>query len=384
MAAPLFLLFFRPHGGSDVERLVDDARAATLRDTAARAQQAGFDRIIIATSTPQRFESLPGVEIDSDPTAGHQPTSDSAGPAAPGFAPRLRDLLTRHRPTAVCYAGAGMPLIDRHTWADLLHRLNHADAPLAITNNVYSSDLLATNAPNLLTHLPSATPDNGLALYLRDHAGLPIDLLPRSAATLLDIDTPTDLQILTLLDRATGQTSTLGPELRDYLHRVALNTTRLEAALDHFTQRETEVLVVGRVGAAVWQALERDTASRIRVISEERGMRASQRPRPRSILGFHLGATDPTTLVDALSELGDAVFMDTRPLYAHLGWNAGRADRFHADLHHGRDIHHPDLRTFANAVAAARIPFVLGGHSLVSGGLLAAIDTAWARWESHP
>jgi len=27
------------------------------------------------------------------------------------------------------------------------------------------------------------------------------------------------------------------------------------------------------------------------------------------------------------------------------------------------------------------VPIVLGGHSLVSGGLLAAIDLAWSRWE---
>lgn len=374
MTAPLFLLFFRPYGESDVERLVDDARVATLRDTAARAHQAGFERIVIATSTPDRFTDLAGVELDDDRDAAVEP----------GFAARLRDVLARHRPDAICYAGAGMPLIAVDTWADIRRRLDDAAVPLTITNNLYSSDLLATTALDALTQLPFTTPDNGLALYLRDHAALEIDVLPRSAATLLDIDTPTDLQILTLFDRALGQASALGPDLRRHLLTANLDTTRLAAALDHFTVRETEVLVVGRVAAATWQALERDTASRVRVISEERGMRAAQRQRPRSILGFHLGATDPATLIDALSELGDAVFMDTRPLYAHLGWNVPRADRFHADLLHADNVHHPDLRAFTQAAAAARLPFVLGGHSLVSGGLLAAIDIAWARWESHP
>ena len=399
MTDPLFLLFFRPYGplrphdAGDIERLVDDARVAALRDTAARARQAGFERIVIATSTPDRFSDLPGVELDVDGSRAIEP----------GFAARFRDVLTRHRPSALCYAGAGMPLITGETWAGIRRRLETDgaidDRPITVTNNLYSSDLLATTAIDALINLPNDTPDNGLALFLRDdaslrgdtgpetNAGFEIDVLPRSAATLLDIDTPTDLQILSLYDRALGETSTLGPDLRRHLETTALatatlDTTRLETAIDHFTVRETEVLVVGRVGAATWQALERDTASRVRVISEERGMRATQRAQPRSILGFHLGATDPVALIDALSELGDAVFMDTRPLYAHLGWNATRADRFHADLLHPDDVQHPDLCAFARAAANARLPIILGGHSLVSGGLLAAIDTAWARWES--
>lgn len=365
MVATSLLLFFRPRGDSEVERLVDAARVATLRDTVHRAARGGFDSVIIATTTPESFADLPGVEIDVD------------GAEMP-FAARFLDVLRRHEPPAICYAGAGLPLMTSSHWAAIHERLSSGEATL--TNNLYSSDLLATTEVSALSGLPPTTPDNGLALFLRDQAGLEPEVLPRSAATWLDIDTPTELVLLSL--GAGVERMEIGPELSALLLSTKLDTSKLEQALSRFTERETTVLVVGRVGSAVWQALERETASRVRVISEERGMRASQRRELRSILGYHAAAVGPEALVDALGELADAVFMDTRPLLGHLGWDASRADRFHSDRLDWQAIQHPDLQAFTRAVAASRAPIVLGGHALVSGGLLAAIDIAWARWES--
>jgi len=205
----------------------------------------------------------------------------------------------------------------------------------------------------------------------------------------LDIDTPADLRILALVDSdsATGtQGFDLGAELRQLLLETEVAAIRetdvVARAVGFLTERESEVLVIGRVGSAVWQALERETASRIRVISEERGMRARPDGQARSLVGFHLGAVGPEELVASLEELGEAVFFDTRPLFAHLGWEPSRADRFWSDVGAWEEIEHPELRAFTKAVASSRVPFVLGGHSLVSGGLLAAIDIAWSRWES--
>jgi hypothetical protein len=49
------------------------------------------------------------------------------------------------------------------------------------------------------------------------------------------------------------------------------------------------------------------------------------------------------------------------------------ADRFNSDLRRPNDIADSFLRNFTAAALAAPIPVVLGGHSLVSGGLLALI-----------
>ena len=158
---------------------------------------------------------------------------------------------------------------------------------------------------------------------------------------------------------------------------------RLARAFDVLTERGQQFMVIGRVGSAVWAALERDTAVRVRVISEERGMRArANAGQPaRSLVGLHGEAVGGAALVDGLVELADAVIFDTRPLLAHLGWGASRADRFAADLGDPEAIREPALRELVEAVLDARVPIVLGGHSLVAGGLLAGIDIAWTRWE---
>ena len=367
MPEPLFLLFYRSKGESAAERAVDAARAAALRDTVARARAAGFERILLATTDPRPFTTVPGLEIQVD--EGDAP-----------FAVRLRDLLAQLRPASLCYAGGGMPGFRPTHWRELRERL---EAGESWTNNLYSSDVLATPLVDELTTIPDALTDNGLALHLRDSAGAEIGVLPRSAATLFDIDTPADLRVLARC--ADLATIDLGPDLRASLQScpawVLDAPSDLDQALALFTTRETEVLVVGRVASTVWQALESETACRVRVISEERGLRARPGQQARSLLGFHLDAVGPRNLIDALGELGDAVFLDTRPLFGHLGWRPSRADRFRSDAGDWEAIEHDDLREFTRAAGESRVPIVLGGHSLVSGGLLAAIDLAWSRWE---
>ena len=371
MPTPIFLLLFRPHGDSDVERLVDDARVAVLRDTAIYAQMAGFEHVVIGTSAPDRFTDLSGIEIDCDNVDGDPM----------GFAARFNSMISNFRPSSLCYMGSGMPLINENVLSEIRIRLENSEHPFALTNNLYSSDLLATNALDSLIDLPAHTTDNSLALRLRDQDGLTVDVLSRSAETLLDIDTPTDLQILTLLNRTQRNGTRLGQEFGQWLTDAAIDTTRLEIAIDYFTRRNTEALVTGRISADVWRCLERNTASRVRVISEERGLRSLGRKDPLSILGFYQMATDSSALVEILCRMANVVFMDSRPLFVQLGWDASRSDRFYADLHDWRMVKNPELRSFVKLITSAPIPFVLGGHSLMSGGLLAAIDIAWERME---
>jgi hypothetical protein len=54
-----------------------------------------------------------------------------------------------------------------------------------------------------------------------------------------------------------------------------------------------------------------------------------------------------------------------------------REDRFQSDLLAAEAIEDEFLRRFTAAAARAPIPVLLGGHSLVSGGLMALNDAAW-------
>jgi hypothetical protein len=139
-----------------------------------------------------------------------------------------------------------------------------------------------------------------------------------------------------------------------------------------------ELVVAGRVGSATWQYLERETACRVRVISEERGLAAAgPGHRARSVLGYLLEDHGPAGLFGRLGELGDAVVLDTRILAAHLAVTWSREDRFQSDLLAPGNISDGLLRELTEAAVDCPVPVILGGHSLVSGGLMALTDAAW-------
>ncbi|KKL97059.1 hypothetical protein LCGC14_1838290, partial [marine sediment metagenome] len=126
-----------------------------------------------------------------------------------------------------------------------------------------------------------------------------------------------------------------GPRLRRYLAALDLDLGRYRRALPLLTDRRSQIAVAGRIGSHVWQYLERETACRVRLFAEERGMEAEGRAaegKARSLLGFFLEQAGLQRFFGALAELGDAAFIDTRVLLAHFRVDAARSDRFLSDL----------------------------------------------------
>lgn len=99
----------------------------------------------------------------------------------------------------------------------------------------------------------------------------------------------------------------------------------------------------------------------------------------RSLIGLHLEAVGPAAFMQHLAALGQAAFLDTRVLLAHRRSAASREDRFLSDLGRWEAIQDPFLRDLTKAAVEAPIPVVLGGHNLVSGGLMALVEAAWAE-----
>ena len=71
--------------------------------------------------------------------------------------------------------------------------------------------------------------------------------------------------------------------------------------------------------------------------------------------------------------------LDSRVLFEHFRWRLPASERFASDLGRLDLITHPGLREFTQAALAAPIPVLLGGHSLVTGGLWALIDAGIRR-----
>jgi len=371
MSVALIIMTGSPRG-TPAENMVAEAREAITLDLVARAVETGvFAPIIVSTDSPTLAARLAVwpvlVELDPPNQVFH-------------FGQHLQELIRRYELERVLYMGGGSaPLLPATTLAAIAQRLDQADQ-LVLTNNFYSSDFVAFTPASVLLGLPPISTDNDLSWQLGRHFGRPAEELPRRAATQLDVDTPVDLMTLSLHPAVGGHT-------RSFLKALDLPIQVFEAVLPLLTDRRAEILIAGRVSSTTWHYLERETACRVRCFAEERGMRASSRQwrgEVRSLLGFYLDQVGPARFFETLAQLAQAVFLDNRVLLAHRGLWPSAADRFNSDLRRPEEINDPFLRELTAAAIAAPVPVIMGGHSLVSGGMYALVEAAWARGRDVP
>lgn len=356
MATPTLIIFLGGFGTSEAERVVDNARlVTTISVTLSWALLGGLTSPVLVTSEDI---GTTGVVIDRDEEEFH-------------FGRRLAGVLRRYGVESAVYMGGGsMPLFGPDDFRDVIARMK--DNTL-VTNNNFSSDLVAFRVnETVLAAIEPLERDNSLARSLLD-TGLNVDTLPRTLTTQFDIDTPADVAILALTSPPYEPLNLQG--------RLDELVARYRSVLPLFLHQTKQIVVAGRVGSHAWGYLERETACRVRLFAEERGMEAdnrAERGEARSLLAYHLEAVGTQRFFETVGELGDAAFIDTRVLLAHKGIDASREDRFLSDLGRWTAISDPFLREFTQGAAQASIPVLLGGHSLMSGGLMALNEYAWS------
>ena len=351
------------HGGAgtgEAERLVARARLAAAGVSATAARAGGFAEVVLATD-------------DRAVTGGGPYVVDVDEPGA-AFALRERvlGLIERLGVEAVAVMGAGaLPLLTEEDFAAVREALA-GGGDVAITNNFYSADLTGWSPAGALARVGPFERDNVLPRRLRDEAGCEVTVLPRSVRTAFDLDTPADLAALALSEATPAPIrAALPPE-------PLLPLAPYRALMPLLCDPDAEILVAGRIGSATWAHLERETACRVRVVSEERGLAsAPERHAARSLMGRLLEELGIERFAEELASLADGVVLDTRVLLAHAGSRASREDRFQSDLLAPGTIADPWLRDLTAALAAAETPVLAGGHTLLSGGLMALADQAW-------
>jgi hypothetical protein len=320
-------------------------------------------RTIVATDDPvwgETLDDLP-VEVDLDP------------PGEPfHFGRRLAGLIEQHQAQYVlCSGGASAPLMDAERWTRVLARLAESDA-LVVTNNVHSCDWVGfTPAIDVVPFVAREASDNAIAWVLANESGLAVEDLPASAAARFDLDTPIDLLIV---QRHPG----CGAHLHSFLTGLGWESPQLGGVMDVMAREGTGLAVVGRVSAATWRALERATRCWVRVFAEERGMRASGRQasgKVRSLLADYLALVGTNGFFEEMAELVDGVLFDNRVILAARHLWPSAVDRFYSDLYCWDRVGEPFLRDLTRAAAEARVPVVMGGHSVVAGGLMALVET---------
>ena len=346
-------------GAGPLARWVADGRARLARRLRSGFEAAGADDVAI-------------VEGSADGRA---------------FGMRLRDLVGQPWAGGLVVLGSGaIPLA---TAADLRAFVLSAgsDECRALANNRYSADVVAIARSARLPAIPDLPGDNALPRWLEEVAGYRVDDLRRRWRLAVDIDGPLDL-VLTGTRQVIGDATSFGIDL-------APLTDRLGAVRRVAGEIRAELLIAGRTSAATVGWLERRTPSRTRALIEERGMRAAsrlaqssttagvppQRP-PGSVLGALLDLDGPDSLGHHLARLAEGAIVDTRVLLAHrLGadataWPAAE-DRFASDLLLADRIADPWLRALTASAAAAPIPILLGGHTLVGPGVRLVLGGSW-------
>ncbi|HLZ09885.1 MAG TPA: hypothetical protein VKT80_14940 [Chloroflexota bacterium] len=357
------LIFVGGSRATPVEALIADAHEAIAADLLEQLSNIPIAaRPIVATSSVAFAALARGQNVDVivDSPDFH-------------FGRVLSSLIERYDIRRAFYLGGGStPLLTVSAIEDIIRQVSREDDCL-VANNFFSCDFVAFSPATAIQRIRLPSIDNDLAYRLHHEAGLKNIVLPRTTGTQMDVDTPTDLSILTLHPG-------VGPHLRAVLDRANLDAERVQSIGRTMTDPTAEVVIAGRVGSYVLAHLESDAACRTRVFSEERGMRANGREargQVRSLLGYHLAAVGPRQFFRDLAELGNAALIDTRVLFHHLGLMPSASDRFLSDLLRPADIADPTVREFTQAALDAPLPVLLGGHSLVAGGLWALIDAAW-------
>ncbi len=297
-------------------------------------------------------------------TAGATDVTVVSGPPdARSFGERLRTLVRAERPAGLVVLGSGaIPLATARDLRDLVVAAG-SETRVALANNRFSADVVAIADPwPVLGDVPDLPSDNALPRWLADAAGYVVSDLGRRWRLGIDIDGPLDL---VLIGDAADAPVDLGPL------RAAMAGLRAVSS-----DRTAEVVITGRTSAESIAWLERSTASRTRVLIEERGLRTAgpgQR-QPVSVLGALVEMEGADSFGAILARLGDAAIVDTRVLLAHRLGREERAwpsaeDRFASDLLLADRIEDPWLRALTAAAVDAPIPILLGGHTLVGPGV---------------
>jgi hypothetical protein len=289
---------------------------------------------------------------------------------------------------AIGYAGGGaLALVSDDDLDALL-------APIGgecVANNRFSADafVAAGDLEAAMTALAACDTDNGVARCLED-AGYTVRDLGEARWSRFDVDTTLDLALLRLASRL-AETRRLDRSVSSFLEMArlpggaALEVPHLEAIGERMRDRSAELVVAGRVPVGTWRELETQTACRVRCLIEERGMRSARASgeAPRSILASFMNRTSPAELVTELAGLGDAVILDTRVLMAAVAGSADAVswppeeERFASDFADASRIDTPWLRELVEAASASSVPFLFGGHALISDGLRLIVAAAW-------
>lgn len=266
----------------------------------------------------------------------------------------------------VVMGGCAAPLLDAGELVEVA--LQAADGEVW-QNNRLSPDLVLWKPAERVFRVDDCRNDNEFG-YAMEQAGLAVRYFPGLLGFGFDLDTPVDCVLAAMRVEC-------GPRLTEAVSGWDL-WRRVEAVRAVLDRAEyADVALLGRVHPVEAERFGQGCKVRIRVFSEERGMKALGRIEQgvvRSLVGAMVEAVGWKKFFEVLEEQVGCVLFDTRVVLEHLGVKVSEQERFAADLGMLGEVRNPILREMAEAAAACRVPVLMGGQSLVGGGLRIWLD----------
>ena len=364
------VIMHAPLGESLGERIVEEGREASTEDLLTTLKKAGMERTFLLTRSATLAERFSKRGVATILTENETPFH---------FGKTLQRVIAKEALDGLLYFGSGAgALLTVEQIARLVSFASRVEQG-ALFNNFYSCDFCAIARAERLLEVDLPEIDNALAFVLADH-GIPSFSLPRTVETQFDIDTPTDLVLLAAAERG-------GDAMRTFLAAQSLNHSMLEDLLTVLTDRRAHLTLIGRMNPTTWTHFEGEVACRTSAYSEGRGMRAYPDGKA-PLLASTLKEMGIDSFFERLERSTDAAIIDTRPLLALGGLLPPIADRFASDLLRPELVEDPLWKAFTQAAIDSQIPILLGGHSLVSGGLYLLAEACWKdrelRRRLHP
>lgn len=348
---------------SEIEGIMAEVRHAVLLDNIAKMKQVPqIGSIYLVTNYKPLAEeaALCGIRV----------LENRLGEKDFHFGKVFAELINKEQLEKVLYmGGASIPLVKVQELEEICDLLLKAGEGI-FANNAQSADIIAFTPGSLINKIEPPLYDNILGFSLRDGTGLEQKLFRQTSGLVFDLDTPADLLIL-------AGNPLAGPRTRRVLDALNLDLSRLEKAKEVLRGDYEEVALLGRVGAPIIAHINQNLKVRLRVFSEERGMKAlgrEQRGEVISLMGFFLEEVGVRKFMAYLEKVARCAFVDTRVLMAHLKQKLTAEERFLSDLGCWQEIKNPFMREFTRAAVESRIPVICGAHSLVLGGLWALVD----------
>ncbi|RQD76316.1 MAG: hypothetical protein D5R97_04540 [Candidatus Syntrophonatronum acetioxidans] len=346
---------------SSIEKLMTQVRYAILLDNIIKINKVReIDKVFLCTNYPKLASeaSSLGVEVIQTSTEEFH------------FGKALQGIINDYSLENVFYVGgASVPLIQPEEMSRICQILM-SRSPVLLSNNSQSADLVAFRPAHLINKINLPGMDNMLANILRDEAGFELELMPMSLGVSFDLDTPTDILVL-------AASSFAGERTREVIDKLDLDLDRVLRAKKVMAGYYEDIILMGRVGAPVIAHINTNLKCRLRIFSEERGMKALGRldqGEVEAMMGFFMEEVGISKFFRYMERVAACAFIDSRVLFAHYKFNFSEQERFYSDLGKYQELENPFLREFTRESVESCIPIVLGGHSLISGGLWALAD----------